>query len=72
MLLRHLTLDFLRDENGLTAAEYAVILAMVLVVCIMVILALSNASNTYSRVSTEAGKSNSGSKGRPHGPSSGG
>jgi Flp pilus assembly pilin Flp len=71
MPLRHLTLAFLQDENGLTAAEYAVIVALVLVVCIMVVLALSNASNTYSRVSTEAGKSNPGNNGRPNASSHG-
>ena len=43
---------FLRDEDGPTAVEYAVMLALIIVVCITAITALgTNASNTFSYVS---------------------
>ena len=42
---------FLRDEDGPTAVEYAVMLALIIVVCVTAITALgSNASNTFSNV----------------------
>jgi pilus assembly protein Flp/PilA len=42
---------FLRDEDGPTAVEYAVMLALIVVVCIAAISTLgSNASNTFSNV----------------------
>ena len=48
---------FLRNEDGPTAVEYAVMLALIIVVCITAITALgSNASNTFSYVATEVGK----------------
>ena len=44
-------LRFLRDESGPTAVEYAVMLALIIVVCIAAISALgSNASNTFQFV----------------------
>jgi pilus assembly protein Flp/PilA len=43
---------FLRDEDGPTAVEYAVMLALIIVVCITAITALgNNASATFSNVS---------------------
>ena len=46
------TIRFLQDENGPTAVEYAVMLALIVVVCITAITALgSNASDTFSNVS---------------------
>jgi pilus assembly protein Flp/PilA len=43
---------FLREEDGPTAVEYAVMLALVIVVCITAITALgSNAQNVFSNVS---------------------
>jgi pilus assembly protein Flp/PilA len=47
---RHV-MNFLRNEDGPTAVEYAVMLALIIVVCITAISALgSNASNTFSYV----------------------
>jgi pilus assembly protein Flp/PilA len=37
--------QFLRDEDGPTAVEYAVMLALILVVCITAITALGNNAN---------------------------
>ena len=43
--------DFLQREDGPTAVEYAVMLALIIVVCIAAISALgSNASNTFQYV----------------------
>jgi pilus assembly protein Flp/PilA len=43
---------FLREEDGPTAVEYAVMLALIIVVCIAAISTLgSNASNTFSNAS---------------------
>ena len=42
---------FLKDQDGPTAVEYAVMLALIIVVCISAISALgSNASNTFTYV----------------------
>ena len=47
--------SFLTDESGPTAVEYAVMLALIIVVCIAAVTALgSNASSTYSNVSLNA------------------
>ena len=51
--LRHVR-DFLRETDGPTAVEYAVMLALIIVVCITAITALgTNASNTFNYVGTE-------------------
>jgi pilus assembly protein Flp/PilA len=51
---------FLRAEDGPTAVEYAVMLALIIVVCITAITALgSNANNTFSYVGTKIGGSSS-------------
>lgn len=43
--------SFLKAEDGPTAVEYAVMLALIIVVCIVAITALgSNASQTFSYV----------------------
>jgi pilus assembly protein Flp/PilA len=45
--------SFLKDESGPTAVEYAVMLALIIVVCIAAITALgSNANTTFSNVGT--------------------
>ena len=47
---------FMRDEDGPTAVEYAVMLALIIVVCITAITALgTNANNTFSYVATKIG-----------------
>jgi pilus assembly protein Flp/PilA len=47
---------FLRDESGPTAVEYAVMLALIIVVCIAAISLLgSNANNTFTEVGTAVG-----------------
>ena len=48
--------NFLRNEDGPTAVEYAVMLALIIVVCITAVTTLgSNAANTFSYVGTEVG-----------------
>ena len=48
--------SFLKDESGPTAVEYAVMLALIIVVCITAITTLgTNANNTFSYVATQAG-----------------
>ena len=52
--------NFLKREDGPTAVEYAVMLALIIVVCITAITALgSNANNTFSYVGTQVGKTGS-------------
>lgn len=47
--------DFLKNEDGPTAVEYAVMLALIIVVCIAAITSLgNNASNTFNNVSLNA------------------
>jgi pilus assembly protein Flp/PilA len=51
--LRQLALDFLKSEDGPTAVEYAVMLALIIIVCIVAITALgTNASGTFNKVAT--------------------
>ena len=48
---------FLKNEDGPTAVEYAVMLALIIVVCIAAITALgSNANNTFSYVASDLGQ----------------
>jgi len=50
--MRHLK-DFLQKEDGPTAVEYAVMLALIIVVCIAAITTLgSNANGTFTTVGT--------------------
>lgn len=45
------TVRFLKKEDGPTAVEYAVMLALIIVVCIVAITTLgSNANNTFGNV----------------------
>jgi pilus assembly protein Flp/PilA len=51
--LSQFAVDFLKREDGPTAVEYAVMLALIIVVCIAAISALgSNASGTFTKIST--------------------
>jgi pilus assembly protein Flp/PilA len=48
--------SFLKDESGPTAVEYAVMLALIIVVCITAISTLgTNANNTFSYVGAKIG-----------------
>ena len=47
--------EFVKKEDGPTAVEYAVMLALIIVVCIAAITTLgSNANNTFASVSAVA------------------
>jgi pilus assembly protein Flp/PilA len=49
--LGQFALDFLKREDGPTAVEYAVMLALIIVVCIAAVTSLgSGASKTFSNV----------------------
>jgi pilus assembly protein Flp/PilA len=49
--LAQAVVNFLRQEDGPTAVEYAVMLALIIVVCITAITALgTNANKTFSNV----------------------
>jgi pilus assembly protein Flp/PilA len=51
---------FLRGEDGPTAVGYAVMLALIIVVCISAITTLgSNANNTFSYIGTQVGNTSS-------------
>ena len=48
--------SFLKDESGPTAVEYAVMLALIIVVCITAVTTLgTNANNTFSYVGNVIG-----------------
>jgi pilus assembly protein Flp/PilA len=49
-LLRRFVTDFVKNEDGPTAVEYAVMLALIVVVCIAAISVLG--SNTFNKVAT--------------------
>ncbi|MFO0846197.1 MAG: Flp family type IVb pilin [Gemmataceae bacterium] len=52
--------SFVKDESGPTAVEYAVMLALIIVVCITAITTLgTNANNTFSYVGGVIGGSSS-------------
>jgi pilus assembly protein Flp/PilA len=52
--------DFLRNEDGPTAVEYAVMQALIIVVCISAITVLgSNANNTFSYIGSQVGSTGS-------------
>ena len=52
--------DFINDESGPTAVEYAVMLALIIVVCITAVTTLgTNANNTFSYVGNKIGGSGS-------------
>jgi pilus assembly protein Flp/PilA len=51
---------FLENEEGPTAVEYAVMLALIIVVCVSAITLLgNNASNTFSYIGTQVGSTGS-------------
>jgi pilus assembly protein Flp/PilA len=48
--------EFLKREDGPTAVEYAVMLALIIVVCIAAITAIgTNANSTFSKVGSALG-----------------
>jgi len=48
--------NFLKNEDGPTAVEYAVMLALIIVVCITAVTTLgTNANNTFSYVGAKVG-----------------
>ena len=52
--------NFLKKEDGPTAVEYAVMLALIIVVCIAAITALGkNANNTFATVGNAVGGTSS-------------
>jgi pilus assembly protein Flp/PilA len=56
--MRKFFVDFLRNEDGPTAVEYAVMLALIIVVCLVAITALgTNASKTFPGVAATIGAS---------------
>ena len=49
-------IEFLKKEDGPTAVEYAVMLALIIVVCIAAITAIgTNANSTFSKVGSTLG-----------------
>ena len=61
--MRNLTksvVEFLKREDGPTAVEYAVMLALIIVVCITAITTLgTNANATFQNVGAQVGKTGS-------------
>ena len=58
--LKNFVVDFVNREDGPTAVEYAVMLALIVVVCIGAITTLgSNAKATFSNVATQIGSTSS-------------
>ncbi len=52
--------EFLKKEDGPTAVEYAVMLALIIVVCIAAVTAIgTNANSTFSGVSSTLGSTSS-------------
>jgi len=52
--------SFLKNEDGPTAVEYAVMLALIIVVCITAVTTLgTNANNTFSYVGSRVGSTGS-------------
>jgi pilus assembly protein Flp/PilA len=53
-------LAFVRSEDGPTAVEYAVMLALIIVVCITAVTTLGgNSNNSFSYVGTKVGRTSS-------------
>jgi pilus assembly protein Flp/PilA len=49
--LGHFAVEFLRNEDGPTAVEYAVMLALIIIVCITAVTTLgTNAQTTFNKV----------------------
>jgi len=54
--LRQVAVNFIKREDGPTAVEYAVMLALIIVVCITAVTTLgSNANKTFTSVGTAIG-----------------
>jgi pilus assembly protein Flp/PilA len=54
--LSNVVVRFLKNEDGPTAVEYAVMLALIIVVCITAVTTLgSNANKTFTSVGTAVG-----------------
>jgi pilus assembly protein Flp/PilA len=52
--------EFVKKEDGPTAVEYAVMLALIIVVCIAAVTAIgSNANQQFSRVASTVGSTGS-------------
>jgi pilus assembly protein Flp/PilA len=55
-MLKNAVVNFMKREDGPTAVEYAVMLALIIVVCITAITALgTNANKTFTTVSNIIG-----------------
>ena len=55
-----IAVNFLKNEDGPTAVEYAVMLALIIVVCITAITTLgTNTNNTFSYVANKVGAAGS-------------
>ena len=58
--LNRFVVDFVQREDGPTAVEYAVMLALIIVVCIAAITTLGqNANTTFGTVGTAVGSASS-------------
>ncbi len=58
--LGHFMVEFLKAEDGPTAVEYAVMLALIIVVCLVAITALGTAANaTFGTVGNKIGAAGS-------------
>jgi len=56
--MRQHIVNFLKSEDGPTAVEYAVMLSLIIVVCLVAITALgTNASKTFNNVASTIGGS---------------
>ena len=56
-LVRHHLLTFLKNEDGPTAVEYGVMMALIIVACVATITVLgTNSNNTYSYVGLKVGR----------------
>jgi len=61
-LIKQSMVKFLKSEDGPTAVEYAVMLALIIVVCIAAITTLgSNANGTFTTVGNAVGSTGSAS-----------
>ena len=59
-IMQHVT-TFLKREDGPTAVEYAVMLALIIVVCIVAITTIGTQANaTFTNVGAELGKDKTG------------
>jgi pilus assembly protein Flp/PilA len=58
--LKNFVVEFINREDGPTAVEYAVMLALIIVVCITAITTLgTNAKSTFNSVATTIGTTSS-------------